>query len=144
MADALVVWHAEAIVASTRTKILRGMNQGGQRVVDATKRLLNRSQATRSTKSGRRVGLDPSKPGEPPKRLESQLIQSIVREDAHVEGNDIVVRVGTNLKKARRLELGFVGTDALGRNISQAPRPYLRRALAESREQVAAALSGVG
>ncbi len=37
--------------------------------------------------------------------------------------------VGTNVEYARRLELGFVGTDSKGRKYNQAPRPYLRPAL---------------
>lgn len=37
--------------------------------------------------------------------------------------------VGTDLEYARRVELGFVGTDSLGRTYDQAPRAYLGPAL---------------
>jgi hypothetical protein len=36
----------------------------------------------------------------------------------------------------RRLEFGFVGIDAAGRNINQEPRPAMRPALRESREEI--------
>ncbi len=39
------------------------------------------------------------------------------------------VMVGSNLEYARRVELGFVGKDKLGRHYNQAARPYLRPAL---------------
>ena len=42
------------------------------------------------------------------------------------------LRVFTNIVYSRRLEFGFVGTDSLGRNINQGPRPYWRVALARA------------
>jgi len=44
--------------------------------------------------------------------------------------------VGSNVVYARRLELGFVGTDSLGRKYNQAPRPYLRTALEKNRKEI--------
>lgn len=44
--------------------------------------------------------------------------------------------VGTNVEYARRLELGFVGTDSLGRIYNQLPRPYLRTALEKNRKEI--------
>lgn len=43
--------------------------------------------------------------------------------------------VGTDLPYARRIEYGFSGADRLGRVYHQAPRPYLRPALAERRDE---------
>lgn len=45
--------------------------------------------------------------------------------------------VGTNVEYARRLEFGFVGTDSRGREINQAPRPYLRPALHKNEKKIA-------
>lgn len=45
-----------------------------------------------------------------------------------MENNIFVGVMGTNVEYARRIELGFVGTDKLGRSYNQAPRPYLRKA----------------
>lgn len=44
--------------------------------------------------------------------------------------------VGTNLVYARRIELGFSGTDSLDRSYDQAPQPYLRPAFDEHRNVV--------
>ncbi len=42
------------------------------------------------------------------------------------------LRVFTNVPYSRRLEFGFIGTDRLGRNINQGPRPYFRVAIAKT------------
>lgn len=42
---------------------------------------------------------------------------------------------GTNLDYARRVELGFVGVDALGRQYNQAAQPYLRPAFDEKKQE---------
>ena len=71
------------------------------------------------------VGLNPSKPGEPPHVLSGRLRMSIrykVKSTTHA----VIGYVGTNVEYARRLELGFFGTDSQGHNIQQEPRPFLR------------------
>jgi len=45
--------------------------------------------------------------------------------------------VGSNVEYARRLELGFVGADSLGRIYNQLPRPYLRPALHKNEKKIA-------
>ncbi|MBA7558320.1 hypothetical protein ES705_51119 [subsurface metagenome] len=45
--------------------------------------------------------------------------------------------VGSNVVYARRLELGFVGADSLGRIYNQLPRPYLRPALHKNEKKIA-------
>lgn len=37
-----------------------------------------------------------------------------------------IVKVGTTVEYARRVELGFIGQDSLGRNYNQPAKPYLR------------------
>ena len=103
--------------------------------------LINRTQPTRTTASGRKIGLSPSLPGEPPKRLTGALVRSIVAGVAK-DGQTLRGFVGTNRQGARRLEFGFSGADARGRVINQAPRPFLRRGLMESRDAVRRALIG--
>lgn len=39
-------------------------------------------------------------------------------------GNMEIAEVGTNSAQGRRLELGFVGTDSLGRHYNQPPYPH--------------------
>lgn len=77
-------------------------------------------------------GQPPSRPGEPPHVLTGRLRQSITHQ-VEVVGREVIGRVGTNVEYGRRLELGFVGTDSLGRNVNQAQRPYLRPTLLEER-----------
>lgn len=50
--------------------------------------------------------------------------------------NRVEVAVGSAAEYARRLELGFVGTDSLGRKYHQSPRPYIKPALDSNRKQV--------
>ena len=52
------------------------------------------------------------------------------------EVEETVGRVGSNVEYARRIEMGFVGTDALGRTYNQAPKPYLRPALEKNRSKI--------
>ena len=103
---------------------------------DAVKSV-NRSQPIRRTKSGRTVGLSPSAEGEPPKRLTGALIQSIQAPGAERKGDSIVAPIVAGTKYARRLELGYVGTDARGRKVSQGPRPFMRPALQRVRPRLA-------
>ena len=91
---------------------------------------LNRFQKTRIV-GGRRVGLDPSLPGEPPKRVTGRLIQSIATRVID-QGRTVAGRVGTNVVYARRLELGFNRSDSAGRFVRQAPRPFMRNTLEEN------------
>lgn len=42
--------------------------------------------------------------------------------------------VSTDHPAARRLELGFIGTDSMGRSYAQAPRPHWRPATQKARE----------
>jgi hypothetical protein len=59
-----------------------------------------------------------------PRAVTGDFNRSIVGE---VEGGGSVIngQIGTNAAQARRLEYGFYGTDALGRNYNQPPYPYL-------------------
>jgi hypothetical protein len=84
---------------------------------------------------GNPKGDAPSAPGEPPRKVSGRLFGSIfvkvIRNASQVLGV-----VGTNVKYARRLELGFVGKDALGRMFRQKPRPFIRPAFVRLRDQI--------
>ena len=45
-------------------------------------------------------------------------------------------RVGSNVEYARRIELGFVDVDSLGRKYNQPPYPFLRPALEKNRSKI--------
>lgn len=91
-------------------------------------------EVRKSINVGNRDGHNPSAPGEPPHKVTGRLQQSIVTAVVS-SGDEIMGVIGTNLDYARRLELGFVGTDSRGHNIHQAPHPFLRRALADHGQQ---------
>jgi hypothetical protein len=81
---------------------------------------------------------DHSAPGEPPFMQSGNLSENIRVERAVSDGNIVRGRFGVrdNIPYARRLELGYYGVDSLGRNYSQAPRPFLRPALLRNREHI--------
>lgn len=53
-----------------------------------------------------------------------------------VRDADVAVYVGTDVEYARRIEYGFSGADALGREINQPAQPYLRPAVDENGDAV--------
>lgn len=82
-----------------------------------------------------------SAPGESPRKQTGRLYDSIFFK-VERQGNEVVGVIYTNDKKARRLELGFVGKDSLGRVYDQAPRPFMRPGLANSQDSVKKILGG--
>lgn len=90
-------------------------------VVESTaERLLSVPQPLHVTSSGRIVGLNPSRPGEPPKVVYGNLRKSI-RSKVTRSGLQVTALIGSNLPYARPLELG---TNRM------AARPFMRPALA--------------
>ena len=51
--------------------------------------------------------------------------------------------VGTNVVYARRLELGFVGQDKLGRTINQKPRPHIIPAFEKHKKIILGKIKGM-
>jgi len=64
------------------------------------------------------------------------VVTSRLRNSITNEVEETVGRVGTNVEYARRVEMGFVGADALGRIYNQSPKPYLRPALEKNRSTI--------
>lgn len=68
------------------------------------------------------------------------VLTGTLRRSIHTEtrqsGRKAEAIVGTDVPYARRLEFGFIGADSRGRHYHQTPRPYLRPALDENRDQV--------
>lgn len=133
-------WDSKKIVRAV--KVLVGKRMTGAMLLlqgDVQRRISRGQPVVRSGKTLR--GLDPSAVGEAPKVVSSRLRTSITHR-VDDEGDTIVGRVGTNVPYARRLELGFFGTDSRGRNINQGARPFLRPALAENLGRLANMLVG--
>lgn len=69
--------------------------------------------------------------GESPHRRSGDLRKSFEFQ-VKTSAFSVTLRVFTNIAYALRLEFGFVGTDRLGRNINQGPRPYWRVVMAQN------------
>jgi hypothetical protein len=98
-------------------------------------RKLSIGQPVRRTASGRLIGLDPSRPGEPPKVLYGRLRQSV----SHAQfksGGTLHGQIGAHTVYARALEM-----EVPGRLL---PRPYLRPSLAEHEQDIVRILNGGG
>lgn len=125
-------WTPGVLVAATEYDMERRIRQA---------QLLVQADIKRSINVGNRTGKNPSQPGQPPKKVTAQLFQSIAAPAPEKVNGEIKGLVGTNKEYARRLELGFVGRDKLGRNYNQAPRPFLRNAIVRNRLEIAAILA---
>ncbi len=86
-----------------------------------------------------------SSPGSPPNTGTGKLRQSITF-TVKAAGSEIVgeygVMTGPATAYARRLELGFVGTDSRGRVYQQQPRPFLKPAYSLNRKKIKQILAG--
>lgn len=129
-------WRPNNVLAEVDRRLERGLVAAAMFVRGKVVESLSIGQTIAYSKSGKSVrGLSPSRPGEPPHVLLGRLRQSITHR-VFKRAGVWIASVGTNVEYARRLELGFVGTDRLGRNINQAPRPYLRPAIVNNRAQI--------
>lgn len=101
-------------------------------VVRNVKTLLNKRASKRDPSSA---------PGEPPRKQTGRLYDSIFFK-VEREKDEVIGVIYSNDIKARRLELGFVGVDSLGRRYDQKPRPFMRPGLAESKPALKKILGG--
>ena len=90
-------------------------------------------------------GMNPSQPGFSPNiglgTLRNSITHKVDRRKDEVVGI-YGVRIGPATPYAKRLELGFYGTDSSGKTISQAPRPFLIPALKVNRSKIIKWLKG--
>ncbi len=109
-----------AFTRKTKAHIARNLNFLGQEL-----RGLLKIQVSTPYPPASRVGESPHKrSGDLQKGFEQTIKKGIF---------SVSLRIFTNVPYARRLELGMVGTDRLGRNINQGPRPYWRPVFTASR-----------
>lgn len=133
-------WHGDEAMAHVRARAVRGLARAAITVARRAKELLSvagtavRTGAGRGKRKGSRVyGAVRSKPGEPPRKQTGRLRASVTYE---VDEKTLTARVGTSLKYGKHLELGT--------RKGLAPRPWLRRALAECRAKIMQLLAGDG
>ncbi len=101
-------WNADVVQRRIEARLKKGMKVAVQFLVGETKKSLNRSQPTTRAARGRK-GLDPSKPGEPPKKVSAQLQQSVTGKVELFPGQRVEGYIGSNVNHARALEFGFIG-----------------------------------
>lgn len=116
-----------------RLRIVAGMERAALWVEGEVKRSFQPGTG-RASKRGGKIHRA-SAPGEPP-AVDTGRLRSSITHDVQVQGNEVVGLVGTNIEYARRLELGFVGTDRLGRTVNQAARPFLRPAVFNNKAEI--------
>jgi phage gpG-like protein len=130
-------WHGDEAQRRLRVSVFRWLTAACLIVERRAKILLSvagTGQGRDAKGKFRRVhGSNPSKPGEPPHKQTGRLRASVTHE---VDESTMTARVGTNLLYGLALELGS--------KLGLAPRPWLRRALAETRSQILAALARIG
>ena len=99
-------WHGEEAMRRIRTEAGNRVDMAARFVRDRAKELVSRDQPVRIYAKGAgrsRKGLDPSKPGEPPKKVTGHLRMNIKKEPTPI---NMVTRVGTNVPYGKHLELG--------------------------------------
>lgn len=126
-------WHGEQAKAHVRGLAVKAIRRAAIVCKDRAKELLNVAGTGGVKGSRRSYGSNPSAPGEPPHKQLGRLRASVTYE---VDEPDLTARVGTNLPYGLFLELGT--------SRGLAPRPWLRRALAETAARINSILSGGG
>ncbi len=139
MADNLE-WHGPEAIDHVRGRAVSFLTRAAITVQRRAKELLSlpgtavRSRTGPGGRKGSRItGAVRSAPGDPPRKQTGRLRASVAYE---VDAPKLTARVGTNVKYGMFLELGTK------RGI--APRPWLRRALAECRGKIDSLLSSIG
>lgn len=120
-----MTWRGPEAVSLINAEVGRRVDAAARVLRDRAKELVSRDQPVRiyGKAAGRsRTGLDPSKPGEPPKKVTGWLRTNIRKEfsRALVEAR---VGVGVAVPYGKYLELG---------TRTMEPRPWLSRAVYES------------
>lgn len=130
---AVTKWNGEQAEALIRRAFARNLHAAAIVVKGRAKVLLSTAGTGTTQGAGgktRRVyGANPSAPGEPPHKQTGRLRASVAHE---VDAGSLRARVGTNVTYGKFLELG---------TSKMAARPWLRRALNESRARVVALLA---
>jgi hypothetical protein len=101
-----MTWKGPEALRLIRAEAGRRVDGAARVARDGAKALISRPQPVRiyGKKAGRsRAGLDPSKPGEPPKKVTGHLRINVRKE---FDPNRVEARVGTNVPYGKHLELG--------------------------------------
>ena len=135
-----VEWHGDAAMAHVRRNAVTFLTRAAIEVARRAKELLSVAGSGRSSvgrgSGGRFKSVQGpsthSRPGEPPRKQTGRLRASVAHE---VDAGNLRAAVGTNVEYGRHLELGT--------SRGLAPRPWLRRALADTQGRVNSLLGGL-
>ena len=128
----IVSWRPRQVTAGLVTEVAARME------VAVT---FAQTEARSSMTTGNQGGANPSPPGSPP-HIGTGALRASIMGKTIVNLLEVVGVLYSNVPYALRQELGFVGTDALGRRYSQAPRPFLRPAIFDNQARIFAILFG--
>ena len=121
-------WRGDEAAGKIRLSLQQRVDMAARVVRDHARELVSRDQPVKiyAKAAGRsRKGLEPSRPGEPPKKVTGHLRMNIQKE---VSTDGMSARIGTNVPYGKMLELGT------SRNL--APRPWLKRAITDTAAEV--------
>ena len=130
-----LVWKGDQFTRKLKRRVFNNMGAVTQFMRNEVIKSINVSQPTRRVgRRGGRMGLAPSSPGSPPKRVEGDLVKSIVASVRH-DGNAVVGAYGsTQAAKALALEFGSPANNLEA-------RPFLRPPLFKNAKEIARILA---
>lgn len=126
-------WYGHKAIAHVRKQAKKRITKASIYLSAEAKEIVSRKQPTRG-KGTRKRGLDPSKPGEAPKRVIGALMRSITWEVRDLDTGGVAGRIGTNNPVGRWMQLGT-------KKMPQ-PRPWLTLVLARSMGRLRRILEG--
>ncbi len=91
----MIRWNIDAFLKLTQDQLAKNFQKAGVYFVSKEREFLNRDQQYKRYASGKHKGLNPSKPGEFPKKLTGQLQRSITWS---FDRPKMTLIVGSNLK----------------------------------------------
>jgi phage gpG-like protein len=123
-------WNGDEVMRAAMRQLSINADRVGMMLDGAVVRSLSKGQPVKRVgkdRKARLVGLQPSRPGEPPRLLHGLLRNSIAyRKEIHPR--EVEVYIGANTKYARALEYGNPK-----KNLKA--RPYLRPAIENNRDK---------
>lgn len=119
-------WDGDRVVLEAMHRMSINADRVGFMLHGAVVRSLSKGQPTKRV-GERLVGLNPSKPGEPPRSLNGLLRNSIAYRK-EIQHRAVEVYIGANTKYARALEFGNPKSNLKA-------RPYLRPAVQKNRDK---------
>lgn len=130
-----MVWYGPQVQQRVRGDVGRRLDMAGRALRDFARVKVGRTQPVRIAQTAKRsrTGLDPSEPGEYPKKVTAHLRRNI---QSQFDRMKLEARVGTNVLYGKYLELGTK------RGLRR--RPWLSRALREAQGIIRSILSGGG